>query len=198
MATIDAQLDIKKLYDGIVKVAGAGTPANGATAVEYGNEACHKTVITLSSVALPIVSVSTANGVGGLKIYDMPEGHIKILGGSAKLSISVATANQADFTDGTPEGDLGIGTVAPANADALGTDATDDNICTATAFTMSSYADSSVNLPPESDSLLDGSTTPVDIYLNGLVDAADIDDDVSSEILVSGTVTLVWQQLGDY
>ena len=186
-ATIDAAL---------VTSIDVGTK-NGSTVtcVENGNGVLHKTVLTLASTPLSVVSVTTGNGVGGVKLYDMPAGYIKVLGCTADLSIAVET--EADFTDGTPEGDLGIGTVAPANADALGTDTTDDNIGTATAFTMSAYA-ATCDVPPDGDVYLDGTSTAVDVYLNALVDAADIDDDTTTNLLVSGTVTLVWVNLGDY
>lgn len=171
---------------------------NGSTVTvaEYGNSVIHKTVLTLTSMPISVVSVTTGNGVGGTKVYDMPEGYIKVLGCTAALSLAVETED--DFTDGTPEGDIGIGTVAPANADALGTDATDDNIGTATAFTMTDYADASVNIPPEAAINLDGTSTPIDVYVNALVDAADIDDDTTTNLLVSGTITLTWINMGDY
>lgn len=173
---------------------------NGSTVTvkEYGDNAVHKTVLTLVNTPVSVVSVTTGNGVGGTKVYDFPAGYIQNHGCVADLSISIATAKQADFTDGTPEGDIGIGTVAPANADALGTDATDDNFATATAFTMSSYVDSSVTLPPEASANYNGSSTPIDLYVNVLVDAADIVDGVTTEVLISGTITVVWSLLGDF
>lgn len=173
---------------------------NGSTVTEqtYGTPAMYKTVITLTNTPVSVVSVTTGNGVGGTKIYDFPAGYIRNHGCVANLAISIATANQADFTDATPEGDIGIGTVAPANADALGTDATDDDFATATAFTMSAYADSSVTLPPESAANFDGTSTAKDLYVNVLVDAADIDDGATSEVLISGTVTVLWSLIGDY
>ena len=173
---------------------------NGSTVTvkEYGDSALIKTVITLSSTPVTVTSVTTGNGVGGTKIYDFPEGYIQNHGCLADLSITIATADQADFTDGTPEGDIGIGTVAPANADALGTDATDDDFATATAFTMSSYTDSSVTCPPEASANFDGTSTAKDLYVNVLVDAADIDDGTASTVYISGTVTVLWSLLGDY
>lgn len=173
---------------------------NGSTVkvAEYGDGAVHKTVLTLTNTPVSVVSVTTGNGVGGTLLYTFPAGYIANHGCTANLSISVAAADQADFTDATPEGDIGIGTAAPANADALGTDATDDNFATAAAFTMSSYADTSVVLPPEASANYNGTSTPVPLYLNVLVDAADIDDGVTTEVLVSGTVTVVWSALGDF
>lgn len=196
--------DIYKITDqGLVFVDGPLTEDGvGSTAVstvevrEEGNAALHRTEITLTNCPVSVVSVTTGNGVGGTTIYDFPEGYIHIHGATANLSVGVET--QADFTDGTPEGDIGIGTLAPANADALGTDATDDNICTATAFTMTDYVDSSVTLPPEASANYDGTSTAVNLVLTALVDAADIDDDTTTNLLVSGTVVVLWSNLGDY
>lgn len=171
---------------------------NGATvtSVEKSMGTVHQTVLTLASTPVSVVSVTTGNGVGGTKIYDFPEGYINVLGCVANLTLAVET--QGDFTDATPEGDVGIGSVAPANADALGTDATDDDYATATAFTMDAYA-ASVACPPDAaGALFDGTSTAKDVYVNVLVDAADIDDGATTNVLVSGTVTITWINLGDY
>lgn len=172
-----------------------GVSASTVVANELGNGSVHKTVLTLTNVVLPVVSVTTGRGVGGVKIYDFPAGYINNLGCTAALSIAVET--QGDFTDATPEGDIGIGTVAPANADALGTDATDDNFATATAFTMDSYA-ATANCPPEAAAIYNGSSQAIDLYVNAAIDAADIDDDVTTNLLISGTITIVWTNLGDF
>lgn len=186
--------------NGGIPVARGDGAKNGATVSvsEQGNEAVHKTVLTLTSTPITIVSVTTGNGVGGTKVYDFPEGRILVLGCMADISLAVAAAKQADFTDGTPEGDLGVGSVAPANADALGTDATDDDMGTATAFTMTAFAAANVKIPSEASIQFDGTTTPLDAYLNALVDAADIDDDTTTEIEATGTITLHWINLGDF
>jgi len=140
--------------------------------------------------------VTTGNGVGGVTLYTMPEGYIYTLGSVAALTWAVPAADQADFTDATPEGQLGIGTLAPANADALGTDATDDSLSTAADITGASYA-GEVNLTSEAPLAFDGSETAMNVVLTGLIDAADIDNDVETTILVSGTVTLHWINRGD-
>lgn len=170
---------------------------NGATVTvqELGNGVMNKTVLTLVNTPVSIVSVTTGAGVGGTKIYDFPAGYIQIHGGTANLTLGAET--EADFTDGTPEGDIGVGTVAPANADAFGTDATDDNILTGAAIAMTDYADS-VTLAPEASLNIDGTSTAVDLYVNALIDAADIDDDTTTNLLVSGTITILWSNLGDY
>ena len=179
-----------------------GVGAKSGTGVEVKEtllgSGFHQTEFTLTNAPLSVVSVTTGNGVGGLKIYDFPEGYINVLGTTSSLSISVATANQADFTDNAPEGDIGIGTVLPANADALGTDATDDDLATAAAFTMTAWTDASVVNPPDAATLLlDGSSTAKDVNVNILVDASDIDDGTTSEVLATGTIKVVWLNLGD-
>jgi hypothetical protein len=157
-----------------------------------------KTVkLTLVDLPVPIVSVTTGNGVGGARLYKFPAGFIKRLGCRARLTFSIAAAEQGDFTDGTPDGDVGIGTAVPADADALGTDATDDDWGTATPIAFAAFAITTpVAVPSEADGVHDGSSTPVEVFLNMLIDAADIDDDATTEILVSGTVWLSWLNQG--
>lgn len=178
---------------------GAGTKAASSTVEveEQSNGIFRQTKITLTNAPLSVVSVTTGNGVGGLKLYTFPEGYIHVLGSYGSVSLSIASAKQGDFTDATPEGDLGIGSLLPANADSLGTDATDDDICTARPFTMSSYA-ASVNFRADAATLvLNGSSTAEDVNLTVLVDAADIDNDVTTEILATGTIYIRWIFAGD-
>jgi hypothetical protein len=195
----DAAISALAVTGNLTTGSGVGTK-NGATVtvVELGDGAVHKSVFTLASTPLPIVSVTTGAGVGGIKIYDFPQGRICVLGTMANLSLVVGAAKQADFTDNTPEGDIGVGTVAPANADALGDDATDDDFATATAFAMTAFADTSVQCPSEALLQHDGTGTAKSIIVTGLVDAADIDNDVTTELEVSGTITVVWANLGDF
>lgn len=182
---------------GISRLVRGSSALTTVSTLESGID-IYKTKLKLSSVPISVVSVTTGAGVGGTKIYDFPEGRILVFGTMADLSIEIATAKQADFTDATPEGDIGIGTVAPANADALGTDATDDDFATATAFVMDAYADASVQCPSEASLQIDGTATPIDMYVNVLVDAVDIDDGVTTEVLVSGLVSFQWINLGDF
>lgn len=183
-----------------VTTSGVGAKNDATvTAVEYGcADTVHKTVLTLTASVIAVTSVGAANGYAGLKIYDFPEGYVRILGCVADFTdISIDAAKQADFTDATPEGDIGVGSVIMANADAMGTDATDDDYATASAFTMSAYA-ATATCAPEAAQNMDGTGTAKDLNVNVLIDAADIDDDVASEVLVTGTVTVLWSNLGDY
>ena len=176
---------------------GAGRPVANVTAEELGSDGVvHKTLLRITSLPIEVISVTTAAGVGGSKIYDFPEGQLNVLGTVSDLSLVIAAGKQADFTDATPAGDIGVGTLAPANDDALGTDATDDNFSTAVALTMAAFSSSS-QLPSEAALIHDGISTAINMFINVLIDAGDIDDGVTTEILVSGTVLIHWVNLGD-
>jgi len=162
----------------------------------YEEQAFRRTRLVLTNMPIALVSVTTGRGMGGTKVYDFPAGFIKRLGCRARLTVSIPTAYQADYTDSTPEGDIGIGTVVPANADALGTDATDDDWGTAIAANMTAYATSVIAVASEADGVHDGSATPIDLCVNFAMDAADIDDGVTTSLVVNGTIWFSWLNQG--
>jgi hypothetical protein len=164
---------------------------------ELGDRIVHRSILRLTAVPITIEVTTTANGVGGTTIYTLPQGRIQFLGCMADLSITVAAADQADFTDATPAGDVAVGTLAPANDDALGTDATDDNLATSTALTMAAYT-ALVQCPSEAVLQFDGTSTAPNVVANALIDAADIDDGVTTTVYVSGVIVLSWMNLGDF
>lgn len=180
-------------------VPDAGLP-NGDTvfATEETSGIVNKTILDLGSTPVSVASITTGAGVGGVKIYDFPQGRILVLGTIADVILTIDAGDQADFTDATPEGDIGIGSVTPANADALGTDATDDDFSTATAFVMANYSDPSVQVPSEASLQFDGTSAALDMFVTALVDAADIDDGVTSTVYISGKVICHWINLGDF
>jgi hypothetical protein len=190
---LDGTRDSRGLGDSV----GVATAPTGLTVTDEGSGPLRKTIFTMVDMPVEVVSVTTGNGVGGTQLYDFPAGRLVHFATMGQLSISVATANQADFTDGTPEGQIGIGTVAPANADALGTDATDDDFGTAADFTMTDYEDTAVPIQSEAIQQFDGTSTAKNLFLNVLVDAADIEDDTTTEVLVSGTIVVHWLNAGD-
>ncbi len=179
---------------------GVGTVAGTGVAVaESGSGAFHKTVFTLTDVLIPQASITTAAGVGSIKIYDFPTGAIFRMGCTADLAITIAAAEQADFTDNTPEGDIGIGSITMANDDAFGTDATDDDWGTAQTYVMSAWADADVAISAEAAVMLADGGTDADLFLSALTDAGDIDDGVSSAgITVNGTITVLWANCGQF
>jgi hypothetical protein len=181
----------------VVDGPAVGTPSViTCTAEEVGDGHLNKTVLRLTSVPVTVISVTTGAGVGGTELYGFPEGEINMLGCIADLSCVIAADDQADFTDATPAGDIAVGTLAPANADGLGTDSTDDDFATAVALTMAAYSSSS-QLVSDPASIMDGSSTAKNLFVNLLIDAADIDDGTTSTVYVSGVVVVTWLNLGD-
>lgn len=196
----------KPLYDALGQnqtlTAAGALPAARVTAgdisvQEMGSTAMRRTRLTLTNVPCPMVSITTGNGIGGVNVYDFPEGFIQLMGTVANLGISVAAANQADYTDATPTGDIGIGSVIITDPTAFSTDATDDDYAAGVAFTMAAYDAASNPMGTQAAQLEDGSTTPATLNVNALVDAADIDDGVTSEVLINGTIDVVWSLIGD-
>lgn len=180
--------------------ANVGTVAgSGVTVKEYGDGIMHKTVFTLVNAKIPQVSSGAAVGVGSLKIYDFPTGAIFRMGLTADLALTIATADQADFTDNTPEGDIGIGSLTMGNADAFGTDATDDDWGTGVTYAMTAWADADVAINSEAALMLNDGGTDADLFLSALTDDADFDDSTTSDgITVNGTITVLWLNCGQF
>jgi len=161
-----------------------------------GNGIINQAVLTLTNIPVQVVSVSTGAGVGGTLLWAWPAQHLYVLGACASLSLSIAEAEEENFTDGTPEGQLAIGSAAPVDADALGTDNPDDDYGVAVDFTMTDYVDSNIAVEPAGVLYLDNVGGTGGVYVNVYVDAGDIDNDVTTEVLVSGTIKLTYINLG--
>jgi len=177
---------------GIGAVAGTGS-----TVKEYGSGAIHQTVITLS--ALPI-SVSRTHTGGGTKIYDFPEGRILSLGGTGTVTFTTTSAILTTL-NGAKTITMGVGTVQTTTQDSgtSGLLTTEQGILQVANATSSSV----INTPGTAGTFIgalaafDGTTTPVDAYLNvNVPTASDIDGDAT--LTASGTITISWMNLGDY
>lgn len=124
MATIDAQLEIKKIYDLQSEHNPQGVPATGVTAVESGKDGYHTVVLTIDTV-LPAIAGGANLGVGKL-LYTLPAGALLV--DSAYMSVAI-TQTEANITADTPE--VGLGTVIASGAVAvLSGTATFENILT--------------------------------------------------------------------
>lgn len=167
---------------------------NGATvtATEAGTGVVHQTTLTLA--ATPITMRDTEQG-GGVKIYDFPEGRILILGATGSIA-ATTTSVLADTLNASKTCNWGVGTTTQANA-TLAT--TEQDIVQVTAFTSSA----TINVAGATSkgvgvlAVFDGTTTPVDAFLNLAVATAD-DIDADASVSVSGTINITWVNLGDY
>lgn len=186
--------EVRKHFEGAAGAQG-GTAAGAGVSVNASQVGYTKTVLKL--VDTPIVLADNAGVVayGSLKIFDLPEGLIDIAGASCDLVLTKSSTGVI----ATWDGDFGLGTTAADSGAALAT--TEQNLIptTATPQAVAGVANADgVMIGAMKPLLLDGTTTPVDVYLNILVDDADHDVTTTPcNIIANGTVTLTWATLGD-
>lgn len=166
----------------------AGT---GVTLVENGDGTMHKTVFTLTGLAITMTDAVAAGCHGSQKIYDFPAGNIYILGATTDLT---TTAGAGGITD-TAAVVGAVGTVAAAtdNATLTGTEA---DIVPSTAGTLTAGAGTLLGKSvTATGAVFDGTGTAKDAILNFAV--PDADSTANDTLTVSGTITLAWINLGD-
>lgn len=89
-----------------------GTPAGtGVSVKEFGGHTIFKSVIAFKDTPLPMVDEAGVVAYAGLKIYDLPEGVLLILGATANLALTKSSVG----VDAAFDGDFGIGTVTASN-----------------------------------------------------------------------------------
>jgi hypothetical protein len=166
---------------------------NGATvtAVEAGDGMIHKTILTLA--ATPITMRNTEQG-GGVKVYDFPDGCISILGAFADLAMTT-TSILANTLNSGVTCNMGVGTITQANATVANTEQNIVNVAAWTAGTTINVAAAAAQ-GKGNPTVIDGSGTALDAFLNLAVAGAD-DIDGDATITVSGTITILWSNLGD-
>ena len=173
--------------------AAVGAAAAGFTAVNTISNGLVKTVITVPATAFVVVGGAAGVGELGLKVYDFPEGQILLLGGGATFTVTEADAN----ITATAVVDVSVGTAAVSGGDdALGADATDDDLLDTGSLTMSSSTATGSIISNTTVAKFDGTATAIDAYLNVSVQDAGISND-SATVTVSGTINLFWMLLGD-
>lgn len=183
---------LKNLYQSL----GAGAPAGaGNVADQQGIGALRKTVLRLENFTISLVDEAGVVAHGAAKIFDFPEGAILFHGAVADLAVTKSSAGVNDDWDG----DFALGTVAADNDASLAA-AEQDLVPTTPTPQASSGATTAKgkSTATESGSVLDGTTTPKDVFLNVLVDDADHDVTTTPcNLIFNGTVTLFWSNLGD-
>lgn len=144
-------------------------------------------ILTLTALPVTLVKNGTSTGGGGTKIYTFPEGLIQPLGGTTNLTIAAAGDKSFLASVGSAEADTG-GTLA----------STEISFLPSTAATTSSGAGTckakSTSTTPTPGGTLDGTGTPVAVWLNAALNA----DATGVEALTfSGTITLTVINHGD-
>lgn len=180
-----------------VRLSGVGAAyGSGITAFEQGNGALHKTVLTFVNAVVPLADNAGVVAYGSRKVYDFPAGAIRHLGTLQDLDLTKSsTGVNADWN-----GDIGVGTVAANSGNSLAT--TEQNVISTTATPQAVAGVTTGNgqsTSTEGAAIFDGTTTPIDLFLNILVDDADHDvTGTPCDILINGTMTILWSNLGDY
>jgi hypothetical protein len=167
----------------------------GLTVSEDGVGRLKTTTLTFKNVSFALIDVAATVAYSGKKVYDFPEGAILHLGSQANLAITKSSAGvNADF-----DGDFGLGTVTASNNATLSSTEQDLIPTTPTPQAVAGATTAKgVSTTTEASKVLDGTATPVDAYLNFLVD--DADQDVTTtpcNLIVNGTVVINWMHLGD-
>lgn len=150
-----------------------------------------KEVITLTDFSVTVANTTGAS-FGNGKIYDFPEGRILVLGAVANLTFNWSGQD----IGATGSGDFSLGSTATADATLSSTDA---NMIASSAMTDPFVAGVGSGVGSSAAAVyLDGTTTAADAYLNLIIDDADVADAASDTVLVNGTITLYFINLGDY
>lgn len=162
------------------------------TATEKGNGFVNQTLLTLR--ALPITMRDTEQG-GGAKIYTFPAGRIFRLGGVASIAVTTTSA-VASTLNASKTCNWGVGSTTQANATV---ETTEQDLINVAAFTSSATINvasaAATGVGAAVLAALDGSSSPIDAYLNlAVAGATDIDGDAT--VTVTGSVLLTWANLG--
>ncbi len=187
-------------FDGAIttEVAGITTVGIGAkdgetvAAVEQGcSGVIHKTVLTLTNTPIVLTDDAGQGQYGSIKLYDMPAGNNVFLG--ATIDADLTLTDEA-WTDAA-EGDVGLGTTAVTNGDALAT--TEQDIIATTAIAAMTAQSGPIDASSASIGIFGAAgAADTDIYLNVRIDDAEAHNTDGGTI--TGTVTLVWANFGDF
>lgn len=171
---------------------GSGSESNAAATVDtYGDRAMKRSIWTIDDLVVTMTDAGAAGSHGSAKIYDFPEGMIFRAGCVAELSTTAGAGGISDTA--ALVGALGTTATATDNATLTTTEA---NFVPSIAGTLTGGAGSLDGAGDGSVTLLDGHTSAVDLYLN--IAVPDADSTASDTVTVSGTVSCVWTNVGDY
>lgn len=160
---------------------------------KYVPGAQQQAILTLT--ALPItVANTTGASFGSVKLFDFPAGRIRIEGGT----VNFTSVNWAGTTIvATGSGDYSLGTTATADATLNSTDV-DLVASTALLDPFVAGVGTGVGGVFVKDTEFDGSSTAKDVYLNMIIDDADVEDAGSAIVLVTGIIHFHCAYGGDY
>lgn len=161
---------------------------------ETGSGSFRTTTITLTAMPVTVANTTGAS-FGGQQLYDFPEGRIFVLGVTAYFG----TIDWSATTIGaTGSGDYSLGSTVTTDATLNGTDI--DMLPSSAMLDpfAAGIGRSNAGTALAAAAQFDGTTTAKDLFLNAIVDDADVGDGDSDIVLFSGTIVVNWVYLGDY
>ncbi|WP_027052508.1 hypothetical protein [Mesorhizobium erdmanii] len=182
----------RTLVRAAAREAGLAPPKLGLKAVTTGQGGAFRTVFTFAGMQVP---VTDALAYAAQKLFDFTDGKVRIKGGTARLQVAVLTPRASTINDGAAL-NWSLGSVAASSATLAGTMV---NVLASTARTLDG-AGAALSTASTADiaaaATLDGTATPVDLYLN-LAFATGTDIDADGTLAITGMVTLLWENWGD-
>ena len=174
-----------------------GTPSgSGNIASAEADLRVQRSKFTLVNQAIALVDEAGVVAYGSQQLLEFPEGRILFLGATANLTVEKSSAGVNDDFDG----DFGLGTTAAGNNATLAT--TEQNLIPTTATPQASSGATTAkggSTSTEGAKILQGESTPAEVHLNFLVDDADHDvTGTPANLVVNGTVEVLWAFLGDF
>ena len=154
------------------------------TVVEQGNGVDHKTIFTLTATPITLTDDAGVGQYGGVKFYDMPAGNHHFIGAVVDADL---TLNETWWTDAA-EGDVGLGTTAVTDGNALAT--TEQNIIATTAIAALVAQVGAINAGSSAAATVAAAgAADTDLYLNVRIDdsAAHMPDAVTNGAFGSDT-----------
>lgn len=148
-----------------------------------------KTTVSFSNMVVNMTDAGVAGCHGFQKLFDFPQGNILILGASTDVQVLAGAGGIVD----TAALVAAVGSAQVSAADATLT-TTEANVVPSIAATLAGGAG---NADGESTAAvtLDGTTTPAAAHLNFAV--PDAGSTANDTLIVNGTVTFTWINLGD-
>ena len=173
-----------------------GTVAGSEVTVSEEAGVARKTVLTFTNRTIALTDEVGVIAYGGTKIYDFPEGVVFLFGALADLTITKDAAGVNDTWDG----DFSLGTATAGNNANLG--GSEANIIPSTATPQAvagATTAKGVTDAQNKSTIHDGTTTPIDMFLNFLVDDADHNVAATpTNLVVNGTITFFWINKTDH
>lgn len=184
------QLSYACALEEIVSGSGASPSGINAQAREAGSGVLHKTVVSFAVSPLTLTDDAGVGQYGSIVAYTFPAGAIAVLGAVLDSDLTLVSP----FIT-TAAGDVGVGSTAVTDGDALAT--TEQNVIVTTEIAALVARVGPMNAASAAGVILNGTASPASLYLN-----VRIDDNVAHATATTntftGTLTVLWSNLGDF